>query len=59
MRITKAEIKRRLEGRIEAYEYEAKIPYDPGNGWDQVPRGKTYAAVLYGQISELESLLEG
>jgi len=59
MRITKAEIERRLDARIEEYEEKAGKRYDHEDGWDQTPDQNRVAAIIYGQIVELESLLEG
>lgn len=58
MRITRKLIEDRIAMKIENYEDAAKRKFDPGNGTAQVPKGNTDAAVEYGAIRALESLLE-
>lgn len=72
MRITRAEIERRLDMAMKEYTELAGKGYDPANGWAQIPRGDTLitvpgvgqqrrefiAALKYGEIYALERLLE-
>lgn len=72
MRITRAEIERRIDNAIQEYAEITGRRYDPTNGWAQIPRGpkmiemaglgeqrrEFVAAIKYGEIDALERLLD-
>jgi hypothetical protein len=57
VRYTRNLIFERRELLIERYEKVANKKYDPSNGTAQIPKDNMKAAVVYGAIDELTTLL--
>lgn len=58
MRYTRNFLLERFETLKERYKENAGKKYDPNDGWDQVPRNNIQAAMAYGALDEVKTLLD-